>query len=107
MVNSGILADGRLICWGNNDYGEMGSNAEPKLLKEGEPKCTSEDGISNNCISHFEGKWALTEFGGVSAGKRQVGHRLKLHSLHLSVQNLSELVLKLFENDLRVHRLAA
>jgi len=69
---SGILAVGRLICWGNNDYGEMGNLAEPKHLKEGEPKCESEDKISSKCISHFEGKWALTEFGGVAAGKRQV-----------------------------------
>ena len=67
----GILADGRLICWGNNDHGEMGHLAEPPLLDEGEPKCESEDGIGSKCHARFMGKFALTEFGGVSAGRRQ------------------------------------
>lgn len=70
MHNCGILADGRLICFGNNDYGEMGHLAMPPLLKQGEPKCQSEDAISSKCHAYFEGKWALTEFGGVDAGRR-------------------------------------
>ena len=37
----------------------------------GEPKCESQDAISSQCISRFKGKFALTEYGGVSAGKRQ------------------------------------
>jgi len=67
----GILANGTMFCWGNNDHGEMGSAAEPKVLLDGEPRCASEDAMSHTCQATFAGKWALTEFGGVSAGKRQ------------------------------------
>ena len=48
----------------------MGHLAMPPLLKQGEPKCQSEDAISSKCHAYFEGKWALTEFGGVDAGRR-------------------------------------
>ena len=70
LHNCGILANGTMICWGNNDHGEMGSGAEPKVLLDGEPRCASQDAKSHTCKATFAGKWALTEFGGVSAGKR-------------------------------------
>jgi len=70
----GILADGRMFCWGNNEHGELGDSARPGLLKEGQPQCAGAngtDGAQYPCQSEFSGKYALTDFGGVAAGKRQ------------------------------------
>lgn len=74
----GVVADGRLFCWGNDEHGELGSRAVPKVLKEGQPKCdagnasdTASANLPRNCRAEFSGKYALTEFGSVAAGKRQ------------------------------------
>ncbi|EKX40581.1 hypothetical protein GUITHDRAFT_164639 [Guillardia theta CCMP2712] len=62
----GILANGTMLCWGNNANGELGTpywNASDGITCQGQSQ-------SDNCIVRLEGTWALTETGGVSAGRQ-------------------------------------